>query len=169
MKRLKYLKYILQHGLCLDEWRHAGAEVDGGAWTLLCGSGTDNSPAGVASYESRPPRLLAGASVVEARRWRRSRLGSSVEVVAVSGLATAKRQRTWRWARQSGPGGECGVEEAAGDGARHDGGAALRVTGGGEAKWGGRMGTTSRRGREEKDVVSIGVRGHDEWVGLLGK
>jgi hypothetical protein len=33
------------------------------------------------------------------------------------------------------------VKEAAGDGARHDGGAALQGTGDGEAKLGGRMAT----------------------------
>ena len=50
--------------------RHADAEVDGGgAWTLLCDSGTGNSLAGAASHKSRPPRLLTRASVMEARRF----------------------------------------------------------------------------------------------------
>jgi hypothetical protein len=37
------------------------------AWSSLCSSGPGNSLAGAASHESRLPRLLAGASVVEAR------------------------------------------------------------------------------------------------------
>ena len=49
-------------------------EVDGGAWTSLCGSGTSNSSVGMASHESRLTRLLAGAPILEARR-----LGGAVE------------------------------------------------------------------------------------------
>jgi hypothetical protein len=48
--------------------RHAGTEVDNGAWTSLCGNGTGNSLVGAASHEACPPRLLVGASVMEARR-----------------------------------------------------------------------------------------------------
>jgi hypothetical protein len=55
----------LQHGLCLDEWSHAGAEVDGGTWTSLCGSGMGISPVDEVSHESRPTRLLTEASVME--------------------------------------------------------------------------------------------------------
>jgi hypothetical protein len=43
----------------------------GGRWrrmALLCSSGTGNLPADVASHESRPRHLLAGASVMEARQ-----------------------------------------------------------------------------------------------------
>ena len=72
--KMKHLKHyiLLQHGFCLDEWRHAGAEVDDGAWTSLCGSGTGNSPVGAVSNKSCAAHLLAGASIVDAR-WRRSR------------------------------------------------------------------------------------------------
>jgi hypothetical protein len=90
-------------------------EVDGGAWTSLCGSDTDNSTVSVASHESRPPRLLAGASVVKARRLDGDGRGS-VEAVVASGPDRSKEAARWRRARNTKPGGECGAEEAIGDG-----------------------------------------------------
>jgi hypothetical protein len=67
-------------------------KADDGAWSSLCGSYMSNSSVGATSHECRPPRLLARASVVEARR-----LGgggrSSVEAVAASGPARARKQR----------------------------------------------------------------------------
>ena len=57
----------------LGEWRHAGVEVDGGAWTSLCGSGMDNSLVSVASHKSRPLACL-----LEHPSWRQSWRGGSV-------------------------------------------------------------------------------------------
>jgi hypothetical protein len=125
----------------LDEWRHAGTEVNGGAWTSLCGSGTGNSLTGAASHESRLPRLLAGASVVEAHRLGRGGHGKWA--------GHGKEVVRWRQVRQTGPSGEYGAEEAAGDEASCGTSAG---TGGGEAEWGGRMGTTmlGRKRRSEQ-------------------
>jgi hypothetical protein len=91
-------------------------EVDGGAWSSLGGSDAGNSPAGATSHESRPPRLLAGASIVEAAA--ASQLdGGGCGERAGRGEEAAR----WRRTRQTGPGGKCGAEEAARDGARRCG------------------------------------------------
>jgi hypothetical protein len=70
-------------------------EVDDDAWISPCGNDIGNSLAGVASHKSRSPCLLVGGSVVKGSpaRWKRRRLASSVEAVAASGPATARRQR----------------------------------------------------------------------------
>jgi hypothetical protein len=71
-------------------------KVDGDAWTWLCGSGMANSLAGAVSHESHPPRLLVGASVVEACWLCGGGRDSPAwwwESVAASELATARRQR----------------------------------------------------------------------------
>ena len=59
MKHLNHLKHTIvtwafnaMSSCCLDEWRLVvvelddGAEVDGDAWSLSCGSGKGNSPTG---------------------------------------------------------------------------------------------------------------------------
>jgi hypothetical protein len=78
----------------LDEWRHAGTEVDNDVWTSLCGSGTGNSSVGAVSHESRPPRMLAGATVHRGSLawWRWPWLAISVEAVMASRPAMARRQ-----------------------------------------------------------------------------
>ena len=85
-------------------------EVDDSAWTSRCGSGTGNSSTGAASHESCPPRLLAGASAVEAHRL----CGGGRGGWAGHGEEAAR----WRRVRQTGPDEKCDAEEAARDGAR---------------------------------------------------
>jgi hypothetical protein len=125
---------------------HTGAEVDSGAWTSLCGSGTGNSLAGTTSHESRPPCLLAGASIVDAH--------------SLGGATAAMRH---------GGGGGRGRLSLVGmrrGGGRIGWGATLRGTGGGEAEWGGRMGTVMQG---ENGAASIRTHGSDEWIGSLGE
>jgi hypothetical protein len=59
--------YSCSMDFALTDEGTSACEVDGGAWTSLCGSDTGNLLAGTASDESRPPRLLVGASIAASR------------------------------------------------------------------------------------------------------
>jgi hypothetical protein len=94
------------------------------------------------------------------------RLAGSVEANAAcqlggsgrgEGASHGEEAARWRWARQTGPGWECGAEEAAWrrpQGMGH--GATLRGTGRGEAEWGGKMGMATQGGN---DTASVGAHG----------
>jgi hypothetical protein len=91
---------------CLDEWRHTGAEVDGGAWTSLCGSGIGSSPAGAVSHESRLPHLFASLTCLLEHS--SLRLAGSVEVAAARqlgggghGKRVGRGEEAARWRRTS--------------------------------------------------------------------
>jgi hypothetical protein len=90
-----------------------------------------NSLTGTASHGSRPPRLLAEASVVEAH-W----LGGGGRCERAGRGDEATR---WRRARQIGPGEECGTEEAAWGGSVEEalGDGARRCRGPMAARWSG--------------------------------
>jgi hypothetical protein len=97
MKHLKHLKHTFatwafnaMSSCYLDEWRLVVVELDGGTWSSSCASDAGNSPTGrLHTKLNPPPRLFAGASVVEAcrlggggrgspNRWRRPRRAGSV-------------------------------------------------------------------------------------------
>jgi hypothetical protein len=68
-----------------------GAEVEGGAWSLSCGSGEGNSPTGRLHTKLHPPHPLA--KLVEVRRLRRAGWPRRAGSVAAASTSAARRQR----------------------------------------------------------------------------